>query len=353
MKTKKTPEFPLVITRGSVSVKIYRTPSHGSEGYTVSYWLAGQRQRHAYALLQEARDKAAQVAAKLTSGDLDVLTLRSADKAAYTRAIQTIAPTGVSIETAAAQFADVWKILSGASLIEAAKEYAKRHHAVVAAKTVSEVADEFLAERIADSVSQRYSQQLEFKLKRIKTAFAGPINSVESTHIQDFLRNLAIKPRTKGKATRLVKPKTKNDYRQLLGQFFAYAKLKRYVAKDHDCMEGIGKFKKALVAIQIYSADQIQALLAAAPDPLLPFIALGAFAGLRHSEIGKLDWSEINFENSFIVVTAAKAKTASRRIVPLLPNLAAWLLPLAKNSGRVCERDDMTRPEWRLDKAGR
>ncbi len=57
----------------------------------------------------------------------------------------------------------------------------------------------------------------------------------------------------------------------------------------------------------------------------------------------RLDWSDIRFEQGFIEVAAAKAKTASRRLAPLLPALAAWLLPLRQKSGHVVgyTRNDM------------
>jgi integrase len=84
-------------------------------------------------------------------------------------------------------------------------------------------------------------------------------------------------------------------------------------------------------------------LLSNAPAKLLPFFAIGAFAGLRSQEIMRLDWGDIRFEQGFIEVAAAKAKTASRRLAPLLPALAAWLLPLRKTSGNVVgyTRNDM------------
>ncbi|MDQ6859586.1 MAG: tyrosine-type recombinase/integrase [Verrucomicrobiota bacterium] len=76
---------------------------------------------------------------------------------------------------------------------------------------------------------------------------------------------------------------------------------------------------------------------------MLPFFAIGAFAGLRSQEIMRLDWSDIRFEQGLIEVAAAKAKTASRRLAPLLPALAAWLLPLRQRSGHVVgyTRNDM------------
>jgi len=44
---------------------------------------------------------------------------------------------------------------------------------------------------------------------------------------------------------------------------------------------------------------------------------------------------EVNLKEGFIEIKAAKAKTASRRIVPVLPNLKKWLLPYAKAEGPV------------------
>jgi integrase len=87
--------------------------------------------------------------------------------------------------------------------------------------------------------------------------------------------------------------------------------------------------------IAIYSVAELRLLLGHAPSKLLPFFAIGAFAGLRSQEIMRLDWSDIRFEQNFIEVTAAKAKTASRRLVPLLPVLAAWLLPQRQREGHV------------------
>jgi integrase len=48
---------------------------------------------------------------------------------------------------------------------------------------------------------------------------------------------------------------------------------------------------------------------------------------VRDAELKRLDWSEVNLTSGHIEVKAAKAKSARRRIVPILPDLAAWLRP--------------------------
>ena len=53
------------------------------------------------------------------------------------------------------------------------------------------------------------------------------------------------------------------------------------------------------------------------------------------SEIERLKWSDIHLAKKFIVVGASKSKTASRRVVPIHENLAAWLAPYAGRQGSV------------------
>ena len=58
---------------------------------------------------------------------MDVLTLKSADRAAYLRAQQFLDPLGVPIETAAAQFAEAKRALGDVPLSQAVEFYLLRH----------------------------------------------------------------------------------------------------------------------------------------------------------------------------------------------------------------------------------
>ena len=68
---------------------------------------------------------------------------------------------------------------------------------------------------------------------------------------------------------------------------------------------------------------------------LAPCLALAAFAGLRSEEILRLDWADIERRPGFIEVAAHKAKTATRRIVPIPENLARWLAIAPRNGERL------------------
>ena len=56
---------------------------------------------------------------------------------------------------------------------------------------------------------------------------------------------------------------------------------------------------------------------------------------MRASEILRLDWGDVNFERGHITVAADKAKTATRRLVPIQPNLMQWLTPYRERKGKV------------------
>ena len=94
------------------------------------------------------------------------------------------------------------------------------------------------------------------------------------------------------------------------------------------------------------------ALLENADPALIPFLSIGAFAGLRHAELQRLDWSEVRLDDGFIEVKASKAKTASRRLVPIPDNFRLWLKDHAKAGGPVCDYANMSKQFLWLSEGG-
>jgi hypothetical protein len=58
---------------------------------------------------------------------------------------------------------------------------------------------------------------------------------------------------------------------------------------------------------------------------------------LRHSEIARLDWQDIDLAEGFIEVKPVEGTKSdeTRRIVPIKDNLKIFMLPLSKKSGKV------------------
>jgi integrase len=69
--------------------------------------------------------------------------------------------------------------------------------------------------------------------------------------------------------------------------------------------------------IQILTVQELTSLLNHVDSRLVPYIAIGAFAGLRDAEMKKLKWSEINLDKRQIEVKKWKSKTAQRRFVTI------------------------------------
>ncbi len=81
--------------------------------------------------------------------------------------------------------------------------------------------------------------------------------------------------------------------------------------------------------VVVLSVDQARVLLKSAAEiepRMIPYFAIGCFAGLRPSEITRLDWNRIDFEHRTIEVTGAFSKLRQlRRNVRIEDNLLAWL----------------------------
>jgi integrase len=95
----------------------------------------------------------------------------------------------------------------------------------------------------------------------------------------------------------------------------------------------------------VLSPDQMRTLLEQVREEYLPWLVIGAFAGIRTEEIAPdydskkspLAWEDIDWKHKVIIVRSETAKTKEEREVPLLPNLAQWLSPWRSATGRVCE----------------
>jgi integrase len=336
------PKFPVVVKRGHTTVKIYLTPYRGSDGFTVVHYVGTKRQRKLFSDFGLAKLEAERIANTLSAGELKASQLTNEDSLAFARATQALMPTGVSLEMAAVEYADAWKILNGTSLLEAARFYARMHQGDRPKKTVQEVVDELIEAKEADKASKVYIKDLRGRLNRFAAKFPRLITSVSTGDIEDFLRDLKDNGHDKERQGKAVSGRSRNNYRRAIGTLFNYAE-GRYLAKGLIDMEAVALARVAHTDIEIYTPAEMQLLLECAAPAFVPFLAIGAFAGLRHAELQRLDWKEVDLERGFIEVKASKAKTASRRLVPISENLKAWLTGHKKDEGKICEYASMSK----------
>jgi integrase len=191
--------------------------------------------------------------------------------------------------------------------------------------TVAELVVELLEAKRKDGRSKVYLADLRNRLKVFARDFgAQPVAAVTSRDISEWLRNLN------------SSPKTRANFRQNISVLFGYAADEGMI--DSNPVLRVKKPKLIDRAPEIFSVDQLSRLLNSAKTvarDVVPMLAIGAFAGLRESEIKRLHWSEVDLCRGFVEVKAEKAKTAKRRIVRIQPNLAQWLAPYGSMSGSV------------------
>jgi integrase len=191
--------------------------------------------------------------------------------------------------------------------------------------TVAQLADEVVEAKRKDGRSSKYVNDLRLKLKRFCQDFGDRlIATVSVAEIDKWLRDLD------------CLPKSRAQYRANIGVLFSHAE--RLGMIDRNPVLRTVKPKLVDAPPEIFTVDELRALLETAncetPD-VLPMLSICAFAGLRDAEVKRLDWSEVDLVRRHIEVKAAKAKSARRRIIPIQPNLAAWLAPYSEKKGMV------------------
>ena len=83
--------------------------------------------------------------------------------------------------------------------------------------------------------------------------------------------------------------------------------------------------------------EEASRLLASSPDSLLPYLAIGFFAGIRRAELERLNWREVKLDQGFVEVSAKNSKTARRRLARSEPNLDAWIRPTPRKVAHFCQ----------------
>jgi len=328
---RQKPEWPVEVKVGNVTVKIYRPEIRDRFLYTLVYRDTNRaRVKKSFADLEKAKLEAQAAATKIQNGQIDVLELKSGDRVAYQHALRLLQPTGRSLDLAAAEYAEATRILGGVgSIAEAARFFVRHHPVALQVRTIPQLYSEFLAAKTEDSASQRYLQDIRSRLGRLKDHFStARIAEITDTELETWLSSLG------------CGPVARNSVRALTVTFFNFARQKGYLTRNQPTVaESIGEAKEPPTKVGIFRPEQIQQLLNAATGTIQLYLALGAFSGLRHAELMRLDWEEIRLDQKHVEVTARKAKTARRRIVPIQPNLRVWIMPHVQLTGTVFSGD--------------
>ncbi len=347
MKTTNptNPKWPMTIKRGGSAVKIYRAKHRKSHVYQTIHWLGGKQMRRTFAAFNDAKVHAEEQAALLHAGQYNIAQMHSDDRHTFNAAVRLLAPLDVPLLDAVREYVATAKALpTGASMLAAAKDYARRHPENTPTKTVNEVIAELLAAKKQDKARPRYRKDLHGTLaantpgstdnrrNSFGNAFGTTrINTVTTADMDAWLRGRGVAPRTR---TKLV---------TVLRTLFNFAKAAGYLPKGIATeADGLTTPKvQGAENIAIFSPEEMQKLITGtkahtATDEHKLWLALGGFAGLRSAELARLEWGRhVQIERGLIQVSGDIAKTNGRRIITMQANLAAWLAPYAGRTGKV------------------
>jgi integrase len=316
---KREPKFPLTVKVGNTVIKIYRWKGRYDQ-FKVAYRADGQRKRETFGSLAKAKARAREIAVLSERGERDVLKLSSADRANYLHALRLLnplsVPLGVAVEAYVAQ-------------VQKARPAGKD-------KKIDRIVAELLEDKKQNGSSVRYIQSLRSHLTRFAAAFRCNIGSVTARLIEQWLVRLKVGPRAR------------NNNRMSVVTLFHYARKHGYLPKDQQPeADFVDKVKDRGKKIEILTPVQMAKLMAKASGKNALYLALAGFAGIRAAEILRLEWKDFNFKRGHVTIAPDKAKTATRRLVPIAPNLAEYLRPYHHAAGHLFKpKDDKRAIAW-------
>lgn len=284
--------------------KVSKYPGSKTSPYVVEgLRIAGKRVRRFFTTRRQAEAYLRQTLAQLRKEGEDGLTLP------------------VHLRQEAAKSAERLKPY-GRSLTEAVDHFLRHLEAVKRSATVAELVNTYLTAKKAQGRSPAHIADLGTRLGRFAEVFGSRLLAeVTIRDIEEWLDGIPLSAQSV------------NHHRDKVSSLFEYAVARGYAPENP--VAKIGKRKIVRNPPAILTPVQLRSLLNAAPMDILPFLALGAFAGLRSSEIFSLDWSNLDLARRIIIIDADKSKTGRRRIVRISENLACWLAPYNLREGKV------------------
>ncbi|MBP7948933.1 MAG: site-specific integrase [Verrucomicrobiales bacterium] len=299
------------------------------------YWKEGgiRRSKH-LACMQHARLLAQQITVRITNGwkTMDEVTKRDIE---LLRHCESLAGRfGVNLAAAMDEWASARRAAGDIPISDAVRFYLINRTDIFPRRTTIQVVGEFIQSRTASGVSDAYVRTCQLNFQKFTRCFPGQISEITVGDLSRFLSSLDG-----------LGPVSRNNIRTNLVTLFGFAKRQGYLHPERKtAAEQTEQFKVPDSGIEIFTPEEMRALLLAANARILPLIAIGGFAGIRSAEIRRLEWNDIKWDRGHIEIAGKKAKTAARRLVPLAENLRAWLAPWREKCGPIIMLNDTAGP---------
>lgn len=353
------------------TVQIYKsqvvTKGQTYDSFRLIYYRGGRKRERAKSL--SAAKERAKILIEEMAGNADQNPFTPDERRVVDTALDVLAPLDIPLSEAARRLAEAERILAGRGTVEEAARLLvqQQEKKQLPPITFGELYAKFMATLMTEEIpgkiesrvyhkSFRYWQDSSQRLGAAAEIFnSRQIAEITTNDLEAFLdavplRSILTKEEMAKRKTQekigfngkysKTTGRTRDNYRGALCTLFSFARRKHYLARGvtTEAEHIVKNNDKGSSEIGIYTIEEIQKILADVDARWVPFVAIGAFAGARAAEIHRLNWEDFNFEEGHIEMAKAKTKTATRRVVPILPNLAAWLKPHSQKIGPVCPR---------------
>jgi integrase len=187
----------------------------------------------------------------------------------------------------------------------------------------AEILREMIAELEDLGRSWRHLKSLRDCLKLFVEKFPR-LEAVSDADLTAYLRQLSMR----------VGPRRRDNVLSAIVQLSRFARRRNYLPEDaRSVAEKVRRIKPSH-DVQTWTPQEARLLLEHVKPRWLPMMVLSLFAGLRTTEIFRLDWGAVKFDERVIAVSGKVArKTRIARLVPIQDNLLAWLEPYRDRVG--------------------
>ena len=219
---------------------------------------------------------------------------------------------------------------AGITLTEAARFYAEAR-GPVRSVPLDEAITQFLAEKTSAGLRPRSLRLLRSQLHHLTEHISGPLDDISPSSLVSWLDSHG------------YAGKTRAGYRGTLSAFFGWCVRMGYRRGNPAIAITPPVLDQQLPGI--LSVEDVSIVFRAAHarrSILIPYLALGFFAGLRTAELERLEWGALAAEH--IHIGPAVAKSRQQRFVSVSQNLRAWLDEY-RGTGPICPVDPTTRGE--------
>jgi len=285
----------------------------------------------------DLRAEAERIALSIVNANSAMKDMTAEDYRIYILSREIVGRFGLAVDEAARILARALQTGIAPDEIEAAcqERQSSKPRRIIAQPTA-----QIVAELIAHLTDKGRSAKYLVALRRDMSSFATAhpkLDGLDEQAIAGYLRALKAGPRRR------------DNVRDAIVTLCRFARSRHYLPDDQrTAAEKIERINPG-VEVETWSPHELALLIEHVSDRWRPWLAIGAFAGLRTSEIFRLEWRAVKWEQRVISVSSKVAKKVRvSRIVPMSDNLLAWLAPWRDAVGPIYPNRETHRigPAW-------